>query len=311
MTADVIIAIDAITGLSGVTYTQQGIFIAGTTYSQGDIVIAIDNATSLGIFHYCNLTGAGTSDPSLDASNWIPLTSTGITSGIRSIIYGYVAVSDRVDFSISSLIVNRYSVDDPFGNSFNNKVNIQNVLNFPFGNAGVSDNDFLNDIGSKFGNFTGGMGNCISSGVFNLGDSNAGMNSCFTGQNGSLDFSNITDNSLFSHLKVNGKVISFQNGQHTISSDYNSQYETPATGSTVVCNGCEWLFINTAAPIAVLTIKLPGGAQNGQSFNINTTNAITSLIFSNGTTQISYTTLTAGGTINLIFNRTTITWNNA
>ena len=270
--------------------------------TQGDIVISIGGNE---VYHYQKISATPSSiKPESDTNNYEVLTDTGEISGSKSLVYGYIESTDRVDIEIRSgelYTTNRYMISQN-GFFYNNKINTNSVRNFPFGNINIYSNDLLNDSGSSFEDFLGSMFNCVSSGDFNILNSNAILSNSFVDLGGTIDISNITDGSQFS-TRVSGKFITYQNGQGT--------YENVASTYTITCNGSEWLFIDGGDPIVGLTINLPYNPTNGQILNINTTVNITSLVFNSENFQTSYTTLGVGNSINLIYDDYTNSWDNA
>ena len=90
---------------------------------------------------------------------------------------------------------------------------------------------------------------------------------------------------------------------------FTTQVVTPSTGTTVISDGSNGLFINNAGLIAAITITFPSSPLNGQQFAISSRSAITVMSFSPGSTI--YGTLgglIAGGFGRWVYSSTASAW---
>lgn len=83
----------------------------------------------------------------------------------------------------------------------------------------------------------------------------------------------------------------------------------PVDAATVTpAVGTEQLYLKPAGALASLTINMPASPQNGNEFNICSTQAITTVTLSGATIVGAITTLTAGGFASYIYNATNTEW---
>lgn len=87
------------------------------------------------------------------------------------------------------------------------------------------------------------------------------------------------------------------------------QYATPTTGQTVtITGGVGVLLINPAGTLVALTVALPSSPADGQSIEIGSSQAITTLTVSNGTIIGTLTTLALGGYAKFRWSATASLW---
>lgn len=88
------------------------------------------------------------------------------------------------------------------------------------------------------------------------------------------------------------------------------QYATPTTGQTVTIGstGSTRLIINPAGSLVALTIALPSTPTDGDIVQMGSSQAITTVTMSNGTTIGPLTTMAIGGFATYIYNATTTSW---
>lgn len=73
------------------------------------------------------------------------------------------------------------------------------------------------------------------------------------------------------------------------------QYSVPTTGQTVVSNGSGVLFLNPAGLLVSLTVTVPSAPVDGQSFEVASSQAITTLTMNGGTIKGALTTFVLNG----------------
>lgn len=111
-------------------------------------------------------------------------------------------------------------------------------------------------------------------------------------------------------------AIPFQTGDVLLASDLNKlalkpvvQSAIPSTGTTVIVNsGTTYLVLNPTVTLSSLTVQLPTPPTDGQLLVITSTQTITTLALTNGTTSGTPTTISTTSPFTIMYVATLTKW---